>query len=102
MVRKTDLSIQVASISLSRAPPSASLDQEASFREDVESGAVFPSVARVISQLCLDSALGPERPAAGPGCHYEEVSKVVPAIVTAFLGGGIAPVVVGRLQHSAG
>ena len=57
-----------------------------------------PNFVRIISQLCWDLAGGPESVAPGLSRQNE---KVVTSIVTAFMGGGIAPILVGRLQLPA-
>ena len=59
-----------------------------------------PDVCYLISLLCWDLVKGPESVAPGQDRHQNE--RVVPSIVTAFLNGGIAPILVERLQLPAG
>ena len=58
-----------------------------------------PNLCYLISLLCWDLAGGPGSMAAGQTWENE---KVVPPIVTAFMGAGIAPILVQRLQLPAG
>ena len=61
--------------------------------EDCQAADGGPSFVRIICLLCWDLAEGPKSVAPGLSRHHE---RVVPSIVTAFLGA--APILVGRLQ----
>ena len=74
------------------------LEHENSFNVGLVQEARFPSIANIICYLCYDLAQGADGAIIGQGL---ESGKVVTAIVTSFWGGGLAPLLVGRLQLSA-
>ena len=77
-------------------PSSALLEQEDIFSVGVAPDS-FPSIASIVSLLCWDLAHGPLSLLLGEGLGPE---RVAPSVITAFMGGGIAPILVEILQQS--
>ena len=95
----TDRDFKIRCIDAGIVPPLLFfLEHEDSFSIGFVLEARFPSIARIICYLCWDLVKGIGNMIFGQDLEPE---KVVKSIVTAFLGGGVAPILVGRLQLSA-
>ena len=83
---KNDRDFKIRCIDAGIVPPLLYyLEHEDSFSEVIDPDSNFPSIARIIAHIC-----------------WRDHGKVVPAVVTSFLGAGIAPLLVGRLRLPAG